>query len=343
MKSKTVKVVLDGFGSFLGMDKGCFVVRDKAGTEKRYPLFESEIGEFRLHSKNSVSVGALTSIAFWEIDCLLLTGRGRPVGVVRSLEDNSHISTRIAQYDSLDNGKLPDIAKQFVLAKLEGQNQLLSKYGLKRLDYSHFERVKRVEESDKRALRVKLTNIESVCSRNYFGQIFGMFYEFLRPKGRKGFKAFDKLNNLLNLGYELLSWRVHTALLRARLEPFLGYLHSPAWGKPSLVCDFVEIYRHTIDNFVLEYARSLKPKDFILKAEDFSSNRKGKREYLNDFKTRDFTKKLDENFLSEVKIPRYRMGKKQELETLISEEAMLFAKYLRGEKPTWQPRIVALS
>jgi CRISPR-associated protein Cas1 len=170
-----------------------------------------------------------------------------------------------------------------------------------------------------------------------------MFYEFLRPKGRKGFKAFDKLNNLLNFGYELLSWRIHTALLRARLEPFLGYLHSPAWGKPSLVCDFVELYRFLIDDFVIEYSRSLKPKDFILKAENFSSNRKGKREYLNDFKTRDFMKKLNEYFLTEVKIPRYRIGKKQELETLIGEEAFLLAKYLRDEKPTWNPRIVTLS
>lgn len=60
----------------------------------------------------------------------------------------------------------------------------------------------------------------------------------------------------------------------------------------------MEIYRHTMDDFVLEYARSLKPKDFVLKAEDFSSNRKGKREYLDDLKTRDFMKTLNEYFLS---------------------------------------------
>jgi hypothetical protein len=51
---------------------------------------------------------------------------------------------------------------------------------------------------------------------------------------------------------------------------------------------------------------------------------------------------LDRYFLSVVKIPRYRMGRKQELETLISEEAMLFAKYLRGERKEWNPRIVNL-
>jgi hypothetical protein len=37
------------------------------------------------------------------------------------------------------------------------------------------------------------------------------------------------------------------------------------------------------------------------------------------------------------------MGEQQKLETLIGEEAMLFAKCLRGEKSTWRPGIVELS
>jgi len=32
-------------------------------------------------------------------------------------------------------------------------------------------------------------------------------------------------------------------------------------------------------------------------------------------------------------------GNRQTLETLISEEALLFAKYLRGERESWIPRI----
>jgi hypothetical protein len=41
-------------------------------------------------------------------------------------------------------------------------------------------------------------------------------------------------------------------------------------------------------------------------------------------------------------IPRIRMGEKQEIETLISEEALLLAMYLRDEKPEWKPRIAKL-
>jgi hypothetical protein len=47
-------------------------------------------------------------------------------------------------------------------------------------------------------------------------------------------------------------------------------------------------------------------------------------------------------FASDVKISRIRQGEKQEIETLINEEAFLFAKYLRGERSHWTPRIAEL-
>lgn len=341
MKTKIEKIVLESYGSFLGMEKGCFVVRDKNKNEKKYPLFESEIGEVQIRSGNLVSSGALTSLAFWQIDTLLLTGRGRPVAVVKSLEDDSHISTRLCQYESHQNGMFSEIAKQFILSKFEGQNQVLSKYGLRRLDYLHFEKAKGIEEPEHRILRNKLTAIESHCSRHYFNEIFQLFDALSKPEGRKGFRAYDGINNLFNLGYEILSWKIHIALIRARLEPFLGYLHSVQYGKPSLVCDFEELYRYLIDDYIIAFASTLKPKDFILKSENLGE-RKGKRQYLNDVKTKIFMKGLEKRFLETTSVPRCNVGTKQEIESLINEEAMLFAKFLRGERPTWVPRIAEI-
>jgi hypothetical protein len=79
-----------------------------------------------------------------------------------------------------------------------------------------------------------------------------------------------------------------------------------------------------------------------MKSEDFSTSRKGKREYLNDLQTAVLFRNLNQHFQSEVMIPRIRMGEKQEIETLINEEALLFAMYLRNEKPEWKPRIAKL-
>jgi hypothetical protein len=102
----------------------------------------------------------------------------------------------------------------------------------------------------------------------------------------------------------------------------------------------MEPYRCLIDDFVIQYCQSLKKKDFAMKHEDYSSNRKGEREYLNKGLAKDMMRKLNGFFESIVDIPRVKHGNKQTLETLINEETMLFARYLRNEKPNWHPRII---
>jgi CRISPR-associated protein Cas1 len=342
MKTKTVKISLEGFGSYLGMEKGCFTVKDRNGITERYPLFENLIDEIKVKSGNSISTGALASCGFWGIDCLFPTQKGRPVAMLRSLDDDSHVKTRICQYEALNNEKAVHIAKQFVLGKLEGQNQVLKKYGLKCHDFSVVEKVKNLESENTAKLRTRLMSIEGHCSENYFNQIFSLFPYPLRPDSRKTFKAYDGVNNVFNLGYEVLSWKVQYALIKAKLEPYLGFLHSLAEGKPSLICDFMELYRYLIDDFVIQYCQGLGKNDFIMKNEDFSTNRNGKREYLNDPLTHDLIKSLNEYFQTKVEIPRIRMGKKQEIETLMNEEASLFAMYLRDERSSWIPRISSL-
>jgi 23S rRNA pseudoU1915 N3-methylase RlmH len=92
-----------------------------------------------------------------------------------------------------------------------------------------------------------------------------------------------------------------------------------------------------MDDFILSYARNLKPRDFALKGQE------NKREYLKDRLQNEYLKRLNAYFKSSVEVPRMRRGKRQELETLINEEAFLFAQYLRNERQTWVPRIASLT
>jgi len=141
-------------------------------------------------------------------------------------------------------------------------------------------------------LRKKLTGIKGKYSENYFKQIFKLLPEKFRPEGRRKFKAYDGLNNIFNLAYEVLRWKVHRAIIKAKLEPYLGFLHSTQFSKPSLVCDLQELYRYLIDDFLIKYCHDLMKKDFIVKTESISRKRKGKREYLSDSQTRRLMKAL---------------------------------------------------
>jgi len=336
-EAKVVKLVVDSFGSFLGMEKGCIILRDKKGKTTKYPLFEEEIGEVVLQSGNLVSTGVLSALGFWQIDVLITTRNGYPIAMLKNLEDDSHVKTRICQYEALKNGKALYLAKQFVIGKIEGQNLLLNKYGLETNQFLG-RMADAVRESDLKRLRSRLLQLEGKQGDHYFRQIFQLFPEKLRPTNRVGLRAYDGLNNTFNLAYTLLFWKCYRALIKAHLEPYLGFLHNLRFGRPSLVCDFVELYRHLADDFVIQFCQELKPKDFIAKTETFN-NKKGKRIYLNRSLTNDLTNRLHDHFRKDVKVPRIKRGEKQELETLINEEAMLLGKYLRNERENWIPRV----
>ena len=102
----------------------------------------------------------------------------------------------------------------------------------------------------------------------------------------------------------------------------------------------MEMYRYLIDDFLIQYSRNFRKKDFSMKKEDFTRKRKGQREYLNKDEAKEFMRRLNCFFESKVEIPRIKHGRRQTIETLINEEAFLFAKYLRNERNTWNPRIV---
>jgi len=53
-------------------------------------------------------------------------------------------------------------------------------------------------------------------------------------------------------------------------------------------------------------------------------------------------KQLNAFFEARVEVPRIRIGGRQTVETLINEEALLLAKFLRDERTNWTPRIAVL-
>jgi CRISPR-associated protein Cas1 len=341
--AKTLKVELSDYGSYLGRAEGCFEVRNKNGQTERYPHFEKEIGEAVLKSGSYVSVDALIDLALWNIDTYVMTRRNRVVAVLKNLEDDSHVQTRVAQYQALCNEKGIDIAKQILISKVEGQNQVLRKYNLKPLDADIRRQVENMEFSSLESARKKLMVTESHSAKSYFKQIFGLFPKNIRPEKRAGFKAYDGLNNVFNFAYYVLKCRVHKALLKAKLEPYLGFLHSVQVGKPSLVCDFQELYRYLIDDFLIERSQKLHKKDFVFVTDFMMHLKMGKRIHLCEFETDELGEDLNLLFDRVVEISRIRHGSKQTLDTLINEEAYLFAKFLRHERETWVPRIPSLA
>ncbi len=75
----------------------------------------------------------------------------------------------------------------------------------------------------------------------------------------------------------------------------------------------------------------------------FESNVDIQRIKFGNKQTRELVSMLDRFFTSSINIPRIKVGKKQSVETLIHEEASVFAMYLRDEKEIWIPRKILLN
>ena len=327
--SKSLKIELGDYGSYLGRDVGCFELKTKDGCVEHFPHFEKEIGECVLKSGSYVSVDALIDLMLWKVDTYIMTRHNRVVGFLKNVEDDAHVKTRVAQYQALENGKGLKIAKEIENAKIQGQNMILRKYDLKAID-------RNVGDVGKR----KLLSIESQHAKHYFNQIFQLFPEHLRPEKRTGYKAYDGINNVFNFGYYVLKCRIHKAVLKAKLEPYLGFLHSIQHGKPSLVCDIQDVYRYLIDDYLIERGQKLRKKDFVVITDFMMKLKIGKRIHLCEYETDSLADGLNHLFNKIVEIPRIKHGKRQTIETLINEEALLLAKFLRNERKDWNPRMI---
>lgn len=110
-----------------------------------------------------------------------------------------------------------------------------------------------------------LRGIEGSGARIFFHlyrQAFGPQWRFERRTRRP---PRDPVNALLSLGYTFLTQAMMTALETVGLDPYLGYFHAEAYGRPALALDLVEEFRTpVVDSLVLMLLnrRTLQLDDF---------------------------------------------------------------------------------
>ena len=93
------------------------------------------------------------------------------------------------------------------------------------------------------------------------------------------------------------------------MEPYLGFLHSVQYGKLSLVCDFQELYRYLIDDYLIERRKKFHKKDFVVVTDFMMKLKIGKRIHLCEYEADSLADGLNGLFESEVEIPRIKHGK----------------------------------
>lgn len=175
-----------------------------------------------------------------------------------------------------------------------------------------------------------LLGLEGAAARLYFANFAGL----LKPRGgfEAGFFDFqsrnrrpprDAVNALLSFAYSILVKDLTVVLSAVGFDPYLGFYHSPRYGRPALALDLMEEFRPLIaDSVVIGVVNNgeIGSEDFIARAGAVALTKTGRRKFLEAYERRMDT-------LVTHPIFKYRISYRRVLEV----QARLLGRYLTGE------------
>ena len=287
----------------------------------------------------SISPAAITELINHKIPLTFLNTNGKYLARLEP-EMSKNIFLRAAQWKA--TGESPQavhVVQGFVRGKLKNYRQslLLAQRRYSEIDLtSGINQLTNVIASlDKATAIDSLRGFEGAGSAGYFGcfnQLIRVDDFQFETRNRRPPK--DAVNSLLSLGYSLLRHDIQGAINIVGFDPYLGYLHTERYGRPSLALDLMEEFRPLVVDAVVLTAinrRMLSPQDFI--TEPVSGAVSLTKEGLHKF-LRLYQEKKQTKFKHPVLQKQYTYQECFEI------QARFLAKYLLGEIDKYPPLVI---
>ncbi len=259
--------------------------------------------------------------------------KGKFVGKVVSYA-SKNVYIRIKQYEKFkDEDFCLFIVKEFVRAKLRNCRSVLQKYVRNHPEVDINEEIGRLEELletiDRKTGINSLLGVEGMGSRIYFKGFSKMVRnEGFRFEGRNRHPPQDPINSILSLGYSLLTSEMFSVLTAVGLDPYVGYLHSLEYSRPSLALDLIEELRPAvIDRFALELINKK-----ILKEEDFEQIQSEEGDAIKVLLSADSRKVYFRHYEKRMNAVVFYMNENLSYRRLLESKARNFVNVLEGKQ-----------
>lgn len=319
-------------GAYVGVKGGRLVVRFKQTEIASVRLID--VAQLCVYGHVQVSTEALTRL--W--------GQGSPVlwfsyggwlnGWAQG-EPHRYVELRRRQIIVHGQGGL-GIAGAMLAGKIRNSRTLLRRNSRREVPDSAWETLKSMERQVMTAATVSsMMGYEGTAARTYFGQFTSMLSDresdialSFSEGGRNRRPPRDPVNCLLSFVYGLLLKDLVAVCLGVGLDPFIGVLHAPRFGRPSLALDLAEEFRPLIaDSVVLQVLNNgeIKAGDFVARSRGIMLTQAGRKAVIAAYERR-----------LEMTVRHPQFGYQVTYRRVMDVQARILAAVMIGELPVYQ-------
>lgn len=328
-------------GAYLAQEGECVVVRIESETRLRVPVHT--LGSIVCFGGVGCSPHAMELCADRGVTLAFLTGQGRFRARVQG-PVSGNVLLRREQYRRADDlAACAVVARTMVAAKIANSRTVLLRAARDHPDASGAEAVstaaQRLEGSLdqlKRDLPLDtVRGVEGDASRLYFGVFDHLITAqkdafFFRERSRR--PPLDNMNALLSFLYAMLANDAAAALEAVGLDPAVGFLHRDRPGRPGLALDLMEEFRAFLADRVALSLVNLRQ----VAADGFRRTEAGGVE-MGDATRKELLVAYQKRKQEEILHPF--LGERTTVGLLVHIQAMLLARYLRGDMDGYPPFI----
>jgi CRISPR-associated protein Cas1 len=320
-------LVVQKAGSQVGQRGGEFVVTVQGEVVRKLPLHQ--VRGIYLYGAVQLTAQAAESSLEHGIDVAYFAASGRFLGLLRGLPA-SGVDARLGQARLFNEPFFRlRLARECIRAKISNQRTMLMRNGDVPDRVLRLLAEARDATDDTRDLG-ELLGCEGAAANIYFEQFASMLkgaewkFDF---QGRNRRPPRDPVNALLSLGYSILAKELAGVCHAVGLDPFLGFLHQPRYGRPALALDLMEEFRPLVADSVaisLVNRGEVDPGDFIRAASGTFLNEQGRRRFWEAW-----FRRLD----TEVTHPEF--GYKMSYRRMLEVQARQLWRVVRGDAPVY--------
>ncbi len=327
-RNDTIPLYVQEQGAYIAKSGDCIHVKSKGAIIKKIRLID--ISVVIIFGNVQITTQVIRELCKREIPICYMTYGGWFTGMTIGL-GHKNVELRMHQHRTHNKkGLQMAIAREIVFGKIKNCVTMLQ-----RNHKSPSEDV--ITNLDDLATRARVTKqyesllgIEGMAARIYFSEFNGMIktdvidFQF---SGRNRRPPKDPINAMLSFLYAMLTRQATTTVSMVGLDPYLGYLHMPKYGKPALALDLIEEFRPIVADSVcitLINNGEITPSDMTVTPFGVNLTSEGRRTVISAYERR-----MDSSIMHPL------LGYTVSYNRIMETQARLLSRHLLGEIPKY--------